>query len=193
MFSSKFYPNPDNLTPSLTVWMVTFCKSGPFLNPQPPALLCSPKQPTPLFAQQFPMFTFVWHLPPSHIVLCHTSPPLPLSTECHILRCLLYLITALLELHSFLDMFVLVWSVWWSVDISQWFRPVDLTNLDRFVGKKVWTEGSFFGDRYTKTGSLTKLFKDFKIKAVNVDLFNKKHVKNMVFKSLIIKTLKKWI
>ena len=28
MFSNKFYPNPENFTPSRMVWMVTFCKSG---------------------------------------------------------------------------------------------------------------------------------------------------------------------
>ena len=27
MFSHKFYPNPENFTPSKMVWMVTFCKS----------------------------------------------------------------------------------------------------------------------------------------------------------------------
>ena len=27
MFSYKFYPNPENITPSRMVWMVTFSKS----------------------------------------------------------------------------------------------------------------------------------------------------------------------
>ena len=31
MFSYKFYPNPENFTPSRMVWMVTFSKSEPEL------------------------------------------------------------------------------------------------------------------------------------------------------------------
>ena len=28
MFSYKVHPNPENFTPFMMVWMVTFCKSG---------------------------------------------------------------------------------------------------------------------------------------------------------------------
>ena len=32
MFSNKFYPNPENLTPSRMVWMMTFCKSDKIMH-----------------------------------------------------------------------------------------------------------------------------------------------------------------
>ena len=60
---------------------------------------------------------------------------------------------------------------------SQWFRLVDLTNLDRFGGKKSLNGRYFFGgERYpkTKTSSKYQLFKDFKITAVNIEC--KKHI-----------------
>ena len=31
MFGYKFYPNPENFTPSWMVWMVTFCKSAVYI------------------------------------------------------------------------------------------------------------------------------------------------------------------
>ena len=59
------------------------------------------------------------------------------------------------------------------INCLQWFRPVDLTNLDHFGGKKLERKVFFVGDRNTKTKTsfLNKLFKDFKIRVVNVEIY----------------------
>ena len=60
------------------------------------------------------------------------------------------------------------------------------------MGEKFGQKVVFFGDRYTKTktSSLTQLFKDFTIKAVNVEKNYLKHAESMFFKILIFETLK---
>ena len=69
---------------------------------------------------------------------------------------------------------------------SHWVPLVDLTNLDQFDGGKVWMEGSFFGDIYTKTkiSLLTQLFKDFEIKAVNIEKTRAKTAHTMAYSEI---------